>query len=136
MDAVYTHKLCVPDDAVDENGHVNNVAYVQWMQDAAVAHSLVTGGTDAMRDIGASWFVRSHRIEYLRPAFQGEHLAVQTWVATFRRARSLRKYRFEREEDGVIVARGETEWVFVDARTGRPRTIPPTVLDAFEIVEQ
>jgi len=26
----------IPENVIDENGHVNNVAYVQWMQDAAV----------------------------------------------------------------------------------------------------
>lgn len=28
---VYTRSFTIPSDAIDENGHVNNVAYVQWM---------------------------------------------------------------------------------------------------------
>ena len=30
--------LVVPKNSIDENGRVNNVAYVQWMQDIAVEH--------------------------------------------------------------------------------------------------
>ena len=32
---VYTRSFTIPADAIDENGHVNNVAYVRWMQDIA-----------------------------------------------------------------------------------------------------
>ena len=39
MAAIGAVELVVPDTAIDANGHVNNVQYVQWMQDAAIAHS-------------------------------------------------------------------------------------------------
>lgn len=132
---VYVHDLVVPEDAVDENGHANNVAYVGWMQDAAVAHSGHSGGTGAAHEAGGTWVVRSHRVEYLRPAFEGQALRVRTWVADLRRARSRRRYEFARAGDGTVIARGETEWVFIDAGSGRPRTIPETVRACFEVVD-
>ena len=79
------------------------------------------------------WVVRSHRIEYLRPAFAGDRVAVVTWVADFRRAFSMRKYEFVRPVDNLVLARGETDWVYVDAGTGRPRSIPASVRALFEI---
>ncbi len=33
MSAIYAYEITVPASAIDENGHLNNVAYVQWMQD-------------------------------------------------------------------------------------------------------
>src|SRR3954465_5338046 len=91
------HALPAPPAAIDANGHANNVEFVRWMQEAAVAHAEAAGGTAAaMAALGAAWVVRSHRIEYLRPAFAGDRLAVVTWVADFRRAFSLRKYEFVR----------------------------------------
>ena len=45
--ATYRHEFTVPESAVDQNGHVNNVVYVQWMQDVAVLHSDAVGGTRA-----------------------------------------------------------------------------------------
>ena len=135
-DAIYRYVLTIPADAVDENGHVNNVMYVQWMQNAAVRHFEALGGTPLMTQIGATWVVRSHRIEYLGPAFAGEQVEVRTWVANFRRVRSLRRYEFVRTADGKVLVRGETDWVFVDARDGRPTTIPRTITDLFLPVEE
>lgn len=136
VQAVYRHEFEIPPTAVDENGHVNNVCYVQWMQDVATAHSEAAGCTRATKAIGAVWVVRAHRIEYLRPAFAGERIAVLTWVTNFRKVRSLRKYRFVRLADQAVLAVGETDWVFVDGTTGRPRAIPDEVSGGFGLVPE
>jgi acyl-ACP thioesterase len=31
ISSVYSKTFIIPKSAIDENGHVNNVAYVQWM---------------------------------------------------------------------------------------------------------
>jgi acyl-CoA thioester hydrolase len=131
---VYHHALVVRGDALDENGHVNNMHYVQWMQDAAVQHSDSVGCSRVTRDEGATWLARSHAIEYLRPAFLGDRITVLTWVSDHRRVRSLRKYKFVREADGAVLARGETDWVFVDTASGKPRQIPEVVMSTFTLV--
>jgi acyl-CoA thioester hydrolase len=132
--AIFRHEFIVPEQVVDRNGHVNNVTYVQWMQDVAIRHSEHTGGTRAAAAAGATWVVRSHRIEYLRPAFAGDRIVALTWVADFRRVRSLRRYRFLRSSDKAELAEGETDWVLVDAATGRPRAIPSEVMQCFAAV--
>jgi acyl-CoA thioester hydrolase len=121
---------------VDENGHANNVAYVQWMQDAAIAHAAASGCTAKTKAIGATWVARMHHIEYLSPAFAGDGITVITWVADFRKVRSLRRYKLMRSADRKILARGETDWVFVDAATGKPRAIPEEIRNAFVIVSE
>jgi acyl-CoA thioester hydrolase len=132
--SIYRHEFTVSQDAMDTNGHVNNVIYVQWMQDVAILHCDATGGTLATQAAGATWVARSHRIEYLKPAFANEAVVALSWVVDFRRVRSLRRYRFLRKSDDMLLARGETDWVFVDAETGRPRTIPEAVSRVFPLV--
>lgn len=135
MPAIYSHALTVPAEAIDANGHVNNVVYIQWMQDVAIFHSDAQGcPREFYERLGSSWLVRSHFIEYLRPAFAGEPLEIQTWVSNLKRTRSLRRFRFLRATDGALVARAETDWVYVDAVTGRPRRIDPEVAAAFILV--
>jgi acyl-CoA thioester hydrolase len=134
LEPIYPYEFTIPDEAVDENGHVNNVMYVQWMQDAAVRHYEAMGGRQITIDLGATWVVRSHTIEYLRPAFAGERIRVLTWVATIRRVRSLRRYRFIRLEDEQELVRGETDWIFVDANSGALRSIPKEVTDLFTLL--
>jgi acyl-CoA thioester hydrolase len=131
MEPVYRLEITVPATVVDRNHHVNNIAYLQWMQDAAIQHSAAAGCTALTRALGATWVVRTHRIEYLAPAFAGDVLSVLTWVANFRKVRSLRRYKIIRTTDRKILAQGETDWVFVDAETGRPRAIPREITAAF-----
>ncbi|MBN2118340.1 MAG: acyl-CoA thioesterase [Anaerolineales bacterium] len=129
---VYIRSFTIPAEAIDENGHVNNVAYVQWMQDIAVEHYAAIGGIAAQGN-DAAWFIREHRIEYFLPAFAGEEIEIKTWVENVRRVRSLRKYEFVRKSDGKVLVKGETDWVFVDAKTGAPRAIPEEVSKVFSL---
>ncbi len=129
---IYSRFFTIPKSAIDENGHVNNVAYVHWMQDIAVEHYASIGGIPAQGP-DATWVVREHRIEYLLPAFAGEEIEIRTWVENVRRVRSLRKYEFARRLDGRILVKGETDWVFVDAKTGMPRAIPKEVSSVFNL---
>ena len=131
MIPVFPFPITVPPSAVDANGHVNNVVYVQWMQEAAIAHSQAVGCADLCAQLGASWFARMHHIEYLRAAFAGDQIEVRTWVADFRKVRSLRKYEFVRLADGAVLATAETDWVLVHAASGRPRAIPDEVQRLF-----
>jgi len=130
-DRHYSKTLLVPASAIDDNGHVNNVIYVQWMQDIAIEHYLALGGLDPMRQMDATWMVREHRVEYLLPAFAGEEIEIRTWVESLRRVRLLRKYEFVRRSDGKALVRGGTDWVFVDLKTRRPRALPEEVIRLF-----
>ena len=134
MPAIYEHRLTVGTTSIDRQGHANNVEFVRWMQEAAIAHSDAQG-FDAERysAIGGTWFVRSHHIEYLAPALEGEEVIVRTWVASVDKVRSRRRYRFERA--GQLLAQAETEWVWIDHGRGRPRPVPAEVAAAFEVVD-
>lgn len=130
ISSIYSKSFLIPGSSIDENGHVNNVAYVQWMQDIAVEHYTSIGGV-AAQGPDATWVVREHRIEYFLPAFAGEEIEIRTWVENLRRVRSLRQYEFVRKSDGRVLVKGETDWVFVDVQTGAPRAIPEKVSSIF-----
>lgn len=127
----FVQHLQVTADAIDANGHVNNVVYLSWMQEVAIAHSHSTGATRAARDAGGTWVVREHTIEYLRPLFENDNVEVTTWIDNAQAVRSTRRYEFKHIDSGKTVARGRTMWVFVDATSGRPRAIPDEVLTSF-----
>lgn len=134
MPEIYTTAIGVTADAIDENGHVNNTAYLRWMQDGAVEHSVARGWPlERYFGSGATWVVRSHFVEYLRPAFEGDALHLATWVSDMEERRSTRRYVFWRESDDRPLVRAETLWVFVDLRTGRPRPIPDDLAGAFSL---
>ena len=135
MPAIYEYRLTVAQAAIDGQGHVNNLEYVRWMQEAAIAHSIAQGWTAARyRELGAGWVARSHWIEYLQPAFAGDAVVVYTWVADFRKIRSLRKYKMVRPTDQTVLAVAETDWAFIAFEPRVPRRVPPEVATAFIVV--
>ena len=132
---IYSKRFAVPSEAIDQQGHVNNLAYVAWMQDVAIEHSAAAGWPmERYLTLGAGWVVRSHFIEYLRPAFEGERLAVFTWVPEFTQRSTPRRYFFVRETDRQLLAQAETRWVFVDLTSGRRRPLPDELIAAVEVV--
>ena len=135
MPKIFSNRFTIPTEANDENGHVNNVAYVQWMQDVATMHSDAQGCTrELYQSLNSSWIARSHQIEYLKPAFAGDEIEIQTWVCNLKSASSLRRYRFLDATKKTVLAQAETNWVYVNAKTGRPRRIDPQVSEAFILV--
>ena len=134
LSTIYTKSIIIPQTAIDENGHVNNVIYVQWMQDIAVEHYSSIGGIEAQGP-DVTWVVREHQVEYLLPAFAGEEIEFRTWVENIRRVRSLRRYEFVRKSDGKVLVKGETDWVFVDVKTGNPRAVPEAVINVFVSID-
>ncbi len=135
MPAIYSHHRVVQPDEIDRLGHANNLVYLRWMLDAAVAHSSAQGwDTAAYERLGAVFVVRAHTIQYLRPAFEKEEIIVRTWVASFRRASSLRRYEMIRATDEKFLATATTEWAFVDLATRLPTRIHPQVIAAFELL--
>jgi len=96
-----------------------------------VEHYASIGGIEAQR-LESTWVIREHKIEYFLPAFEGEVIEVRTWVENIRRVRSLRKYEFVRKSDNKVLVKGETDWVFVDVKTGRPQAVPEEVIRVFQ----
>lgn len=137
MPAVYEHSHTVRADEVDLFGHVNNLAYLRWLQDAAVAHSAAQGWPMARyRDEDRGWVVRSHFIEYKQAAFANQEIVVRTWIADMRRMTSLRRYQIVRPADSALLARAETNWAFVRMSDLRLMRIPEDVSSCFEIVQE
>lgn len=135
MPAIYLHHHTVQPEEIDGLGHVNNVCYVSWMQDAAMAHSSAQGWTpDRYHAAGFGWVARSHSIEYRSPAFQGERIVVRTWVSELQRASSVRRFEMVRASDEVLLARAQTNWAFVRFTDHRITRIPEEVAGAFVVV--
>lgn len=129
---VYRHRVAAGE--IDELGHAGNVEFVKWLQHAAVDHSTALGWPGLRyRELGAGWVVRSHRITYLKPAYEGDRLEIRTWVADIRTATSLRKYEI-RKTGGGRIAVAETDWAFIDYASERPVRIPVEVRDSFPVV--
>src|SRR5438552_2790729 len=64
---------------IDANGHVNNVVYLGWAQDIAIAHWAAR--QPAVDQAKWAWIVIRHEVEYRRALLPGETAHARTWVA-------------------------------------------------------
>jgi acyl-CoA thioester hydrolase len=116
----------------DAYGHLNNTNYVRYMQEAAFAGSRSAGyNRQRYKDMNRLWVIRSTEVEFLRPVLYNDCLQVKTWVGDFRRATSRRMYEITHAESGALVARGFSDWVYLNLTTGRPAAVEPEVQQAF-----
>jgi acyl-CoA thioester hydrolase len=128
----YAHHFRVVASDIDDHGHANNVVWVRWLNEAAIAHAESVGfGREGMRGMGALWFVRRHDIEYLDSALLDQELVAWTWPATMNGATSLRRTLIVHGER--TLARAETTWVLIDAGSKKPRRITPELRAAYGI---
>lgn len=101
--------------------HVNNIAFVEWVDCIAVLHADDLGFTRSnLLDRGVMWFVVRHEIDYLAEAWPGDELVLATWVRTMHRVKSWRETLVMRPADNTVVCRAATLWVLVDLQTRRP----------------
>ncbi|RZK12308.1 MAG: hypothetical protein EOO56_28220 [Hymenobacter sp.] len=75
------------------------------------------------------WVVQEHQVRYLRSAYAGQELQASTWVADVKGASSKRLTRIERVADGQLLCAAETQWVLLDAGSGRPVRVPGEVAE-------
>ena len=102
MPRIRVECFTIDHSSIDLNGHVNNQEYVRWMQDIAMAHSDQQGWTtDRYVATKTTWVIRSHFIEYIRPAFAGDEILAVTWVADIGAQSSRRQTRFLRARVGL-----------------------------------
>ena len=128
----YLHTVTEQD--IDDLDHAGNYHYIKWMQHAAIAHSSANGWSpEKYIEMGAGWVVRSHKITYLKPAFEGDSITIKTWVSNMRSATSLRHYEILNDA-GDILAKAETDWAFVNYEKQKPIRIPVEVSACFELV--
>ena len=113
-------------------GHLGSTNYFRWMQEAAFGASAAVGYDWARyQEIGCVWLVRETDIKYLTPLKYGDRADIKTWVLDFRRFRSRRAYEFTSAQTGHLAAQAVTDWVYVNADTLQPATVPDEMQRAF-----
>ncbi len=115
----FSHSLRVSGEDIDAQGHVNNVAYVRWIQDVAVAHWLSVTTPEIREKF--TWVLTRHEIDYKKQTFENEAVTVTTWVGESTRVLWERFTEIRRGEDLLVKAR--SVWCLIDRKTSRPARI-------------
>ena len=114
---------------IDDLNHVNNVVYVQYIQDIAVAHWASVAPSELKSQI--IWVVRRHEIDYLRSAVLGDELRIKTWAGEYTAATWERLCEIYRVSDNQLIVKSKSVWVALDAVTNKLRRMDESLLKIF-----
>lgn len=120
---VFQKQINVRAEHLDALNHVNNVVFLQWVQDIAGEHWF-SKSTDAFNELYA-WVVLDHFIEYKKQAFLNDILTVKTFIEKNEGVRSIRMVEFFKEEK--LIVRAKTNWCLIDRKRGRPMRVPEEI---------
>jgi acyl-CoA thioester hydrolase len=120
----------VVSDDLDELHHVNNVRYVQWVQDVAKAHWHHYATADILSNY--YWVMLSHHLEYKQPAILNDNLTLKTFVIKLEGVTSIRKVEIYNKISNTLLVSSETKWCLINAKTNRPARISDEIANLFE----
>ena len=122
-----------PED-LDENEHVNNVQYLQWVQEVAKRHWEIEAKSEWLENY--VWVAASHHIEYKKPAFLNEMLSIKTHVDSFNGVKSNRLVRIYHQDSDQLLCQCSTVWVMLDRKTNKPMRCPKEMEDHFFTISE
>lgn len=126
---VFEQEIKVIQDDLDENKHVNNVRYVQWIQDIAKAHWEKRAGEEIKDKY--FWVVIRHEIDYKNQAFMGDDLILQTFVGKHTHVTSVRHVNIINKKDKKVVIKAKSTWCLMDSESKKPVKITEEMLRIF-----
>ncbi len=123
---IFTTTRVVQEDDLDALQHVNNVRYVQWIQDVSEAHWNVISKPEWTS--AYFWVVRKHVIEYSGSAGSGDEVTISTFIKENKGAISTRVVEMFQARNGKLILKAETDWCLLQAGNLKPVRIPKEML--------
>ncbi|WP_111218383.1 acyl-CoA thioesterase [Rhizobium tumorigenes] len=112
---------------IDQQGHVNNSVYLQWVQEAVLGYWHHIAPIDARNDL--VWVALAHHIRYRKPVLLGDpiHVLVTATHASGPRASFTTRVKHRDE----LCAEIESSWCCINAATRRPHRLAKEIIKTF-----
>jgi acyl-CoA thioester hydrolase len=126
----FTQRFPVDAADIDELGHVNNIVYLRYAQDIAIAHWRSRATPEMIENY--VWVVMRHEVDYRAPLMLGDDVEVRTWVdhapqgAAWARFIEIRKAGVDKPSAQI-----KSNWALLDAKTRRVRRVPMEIVERF-----
>lgn len=129
----YSFHTRVSYDDIDDQMSLTLKGVMGLMQEAAILHSDQSGysvfDTERTRVI---WMLVQWHVKLVGKAMWNDLLTVRTWPRTMERLTSSREFEVV-DQNGSVVAIGDSTWVLVSADTGRIVRITPEVAGVYHL---
>ena len=106
---------------IDFVGHVNNIIYIQWLENARVKLMQAMGLsiTELADEDEILPIITETVIKYKKPFFLDNTVFVEAWVAEMMNVSAIFEFRFLNEK-GEVCSTGNQKVLFIDKETQRP----------------
>lgn len=120
----YSYSKKVEAAHIDGLFHVNNVVYLQWVNDISERHwnELAKNGLKEKY----FWVVLRHELDYLGQAVLDDELMLTTWIGESKGVKSIRHVEIFKGNN--LLLRAASTWCLIDAKTMRPTRIKNDIL--------
>jgi acyl-CoA thioester hydrolase len=124
---MFRHTVAIDPADIDHMGHVNNAAYLNWVQDAVVDYwsSVAPPGAVAQH----LWVALKHEITYLKPTFLQDNVVAEVIAERVEGARAFFRTVLKRGDD--VLSEISSCWCCLDAATRRPARLARDVIGRF-----
>jgi len=126
---VFKKTITVSKEDIDDLNHVNNVRYVQWVQDIAKEHWLTYVSKEILETY--SWFLVNHLIEYKSQALLGDKLLIKTYVPKVEGVSTIRHVEITNSETNQLIVNSKAKWCLINSKTQRPARITSEIAKLF-----
>ena len=126
----FEKEIIVSKDDLDQLQHVNNVRYVQWVQDVAETHWLKNATEEILQSF--YWVLVNHNIEYKGQAFLGDKIRIKTYVESSEGVFSTRKVEMYNQTSEKLIISSTTKWCLINSTNHKPARIPEQIATLFD----
>lgn len=122
-------EITVSKNDLDDLNHVNNVVYVNWIQEIAKNHWNVLV-SDEIKD-NYYWVLLEHNIKYLHSALLNEKIIIKTYIEETKGVKSSRIVEIFNKGTNQLLVTSKTIWCLINAKTNKPSRINNEIRKAF-----
>jgi acyl-CoA thioester hydrolase len=127
---IFETKITVKESDLDELNHVNNIRYVEWVQEIAKQHWFKKATSNILNT--CFWVMTNHCIEYKNSALLNDTLNIKTYIKSNEGAISTRIVEISNGQSNVLIAKSQTKWCLISIKTKRPVRITEEITQLFE----
>ena len=127
---VYLKTLTVQSEDLDELNHVNNIRYIDWVQQISKEHWEKVTSSDLRREL--IWVVRKHEVNYFKSAVLDDELTLKTHIAQNKGPISTRIVEVWNNKTHTLLVKASTDWCLLDASSFRPKRVPEQIASLFQ----
>lgn len=132
----FTKEFRIPYFDTDPRGILRPEIVLAYMAETSSWHSDSLGvGHKLLNANGYGWMLNRWEAEFIKLPQAKEKVIIRTWTSSFDRFYATREFNME-DEEGNLLAKASTQWIFLDMKKKRPIRIPKEIQEKYSFIEE